>query len=95
MTATIHIPPPLSCGACGALVDERQAWRRWPQHTPEAGGEYLVLLQAPDTMVYQGIATWKSADATWRQKDEWFVYGEIDVWPIAWRHLPPLPEWVT
>lgn len=88
MSASIHIPPPLTCGACGALVDERQAWHRWPRRMPDASGEYIVLLQAPDTRVYQDFADWKSEDAGWR------LDGEGDVWPLAWRHKPPLPEWM-
>lgn len=90
MTRPIDIPPPLICGACGALVDERQAWRAWPHHKPAAAGEYLVLMMAPNTAVYRDIGRWEAA--TWTMDDP---YGYSDAWPIAWRHLPPLPEWIT
>ena len=91
MSAPIDIPPPLTCGACGALVDERQAWHRWPHHVPPADGDYLVMMQAPDTMVYQSLAYWRREYFVWRLYSDW---NAADPWPIAWRHVPPLPEWV-
>ena len=95
MSGEINIPPPLTCGACGALVDERQAWHRWPHRMPDASGDYIVLLQAPDTRAYQEIAQWRSEDAGWRLDEGGFTrcHGAGDPWPLAWRHLPPLPEW--
>ena len=89
MNAPITIPPPLTCGACGALVDEGQAWHRWPHHVPPADGEYLVLVQLPDTRIYQDFAQWQDEHFTWRLTDD----GH-SAWPLAWRHVPPLPEWV-
>lgn len=91
MSAPIDIPPPLTCGACGALVDERQAWHRWPHHMPPAGGEYIVVLQTPDTRVHQEFALWEPDDGAWLLLEDGV---DCDPWPIAWRHLPPLPEWV-
>ena len=90
--AVIHIAPPLTCGACGALVDERQAWHRGPHHAPDCGGDYLILLQLPDTTVYIDIGRWDSAQKTWSLFGD--LFGTDDCVPLAWRHLPPLPEWV-
>lgn len=93
MSAPIDIPPPLTCGACGALVDERQAWHRWPQDEPAAAGGYLVLLALPDGRVYAEFAEWQPSDVNW-----WVDSGAptgSDAWPLAWRHLPPLPEWLA
>lgn len=87
----IDIPPPLTCGACGALVDERQAWQRWPQDVPGARGTYLVLLALPDGQAYHEFADWRPAEAGWRIDSG--LGG--DAWPLAWRHLPPLPEWLA
>ena len=94
MTApVIEIPPPLTCGGCGALVDERQAWHSWPDSPPDGPGGYLILLQEQDTTVHVDIAQYQPRDA-----HPWSLYGDLfgahDTHPIAWRHLPPLPEWV-
>ncbi len=93
MSAPLHIPPPLTCGACGALVDERQAWHRWPHRMPDCGGDYLILMALPDTTVYIDIARWDSADQTWSLFGD--LFGLDECVPLAWRHLPPLPEWIT
>ena len=92
MNAPIDIPPPLTCGACGALVDERQAWHPWPSQQPQADGGYLLALQDADTTVYVDIATWEAAAQRWNLYGD--PFGVQDAWPIAWRPLPPLPEWV-
>lgn len=91
--ADIHIPPPLTCGACGALVDERQAWHRWPHRVPDCGGDYLVLLPLPDTTVYLEIAGFDTAQQTWSIPGE--LFADDGCVPLAWRHLSPLPEWIT
>ena len=92
MSAPIDIPPPLTCGICAALVDEGQAWHRWPDHAPAAPGEYIILLQAHDTRVYQEFALWEGAETGWQLSVD--LMALEDPWPIAWRHVPPLPEWV-
>ena len=91
MNAPIDIPPPLTCGACGALVDESQAWHLWPDHVPAAPGEYILLLQAPDIRVYEEFALWEPQFGAWQLRGDGHT---CDPWPIAWRHVPPLPEWV-
>ena len=75
------------------MNDERQAWRRWPDQKPTAAGDYLVLLQAPDTLLYIDIGVWDSgpAGSAWLLNSD--PYGLSDAWPLAWRPLPPLPEW--
>lgn len=88
----IEITPPLTCGACGGLVDESQAWHRWPHHTPAAPGEYIVLLQAPDTRVYQEFALWEGPETGWQLAGD--IMALEDPWPMAWRHVPAPPEWV-
>lgn len=92
MNRPIDILPPLTCGACGALVDDRQAWHRWPHHTPDASGDYLVALQLPDTTVYTDIARWDGAERTWSLLGD--LYGVDECVPLAWRHRPALPEWL-
>ncbi len=93
MNTPIEPPPPLTCGACGALVDERQAWHPWPSQQPQASGEFLLALQDADTTtVYLEAATWEAAANRWTLYGD--PFGVQDAWPIAWRHLPPLPEWV-
>lgn len=88
----ITITPPLTCGACQALVDERQAWHRGWQHTPDASGDYLILLQLPDTTAYTDIGRWDGAGRSWSLIGD--LFGLDECVPLAWRHLPPLPEWV-
>ena len=83
--------PQTTCLACGAPLDERQAWHRWPHHMPPAGGEYVVLLQLPDTRVILDFAQWEPGIGAWQPRDD---RDTSDPWPIAWRPLPPLPEWV-
>ena len=75
------------------MNDERQAWQRWPDQKPTAAGDYLVLLQAPDTLLYIDIGVWDSgpAGSAWLLNSD--PYGLSDAWPLAWRPLPPLPEW--
>ena len=91
--ADIHIPPPLTCGACGALVDERQAWHRWPHRMPDCGGDYLVMLPLPDTTVYVEIAIFDGLQQVWSIPGD--PFADDGCVPLAWRPLPPLPEWIT
>lgn len=89
---SIEITPPLTCGACQALVDERQAWHRFPAHAPECSGDYLVVLQPmPHEPVYIDIARWDGADRSWSLIVD--LFGVDACPPLAYRHLPPLPEW--
>lgn len=80
--------------ACSAAKgDERNAWHPWPDQKPTAAGDYLVLLQAPDTLLYIDIGVWESGI----DGSAWLLNSDpndlLDAWPIAWRPLPPLPEW--
>ena len=103
MSAAIDIPPPLTCGACGALVDERQASHRWPQDVPAADGDYLVLVQEEGGRYRYACAHWFAgragmAEPGYRAFTGWLLpgpHGAKDITPLAWRHLPPLPEWLA
>ncbi len=93
MSRPTEVPPPLTCGACGALVDECQAWRPWPQRVPDAGGDFMILLPLLGVEVCLYIARWDPARARWTFHDDMFGVEECE--PLAWRHLPPLPEWIA
>ena len=98
MSGPVDTSPALTCAACGARVDESQSWQRWPDRKPWAPGHYLVLMSL-STVEHpfcgpagvQSIGFWQPTSQCWLVPSD--VNGIHDARPLAWRPLPPLPEW--
>ena len=76
--------------ACAAAkVDERHAWHPWPDQQPSANGYYLVLVQPLKELPYIEVRAWE--DGGWWMNSN--PYGRSGARPLAWRPMPPLPEW--